>query len=54
MTWHDTHFRKPRTGERLLKVMFRNGQESRHEYVAAQLRWTDSGSDWDILKVARA
>jgi hypothetical protein len=35
-------------------VRFRNGVESRHSYVAAQLRWNDSGSDWDVIEVARA
>lgn len=48
-----TNFRKPKTGERLLRVRFRNGMVSRFEYVAAALRWTDTGSDWDILEVER-
>lgn len=54
MTWVDTNGRKPRTGEKLLRVMFRNGYESRHQYTAAQLRWTVTGDDWDAVKVARA
>lgn len=49
-----THFRKPRTGERMLRVQFRNGLVSRHTYTAAQLRWTDTDSDFDIIGVERA
>lgn len=45
-----TDFRKPRTN-RLLRVKFRNGEVSRHEYQAAQLRWSDTGSPWDIVAV---
>jgi hypothetical protein len=43
-----TDFRRPRT-DRLLRVMFRNGEVSRQEYTAAQLRWTNTGSDWDVM-----
>lgn len=45
-----TNFRKPRT-DRLLRVTFRNGEVSRYEYTAGQLRWDDRGSAWDILGV---
>jgi len=45
-----TNFRKPKT-ERLLRVTFRNGVVSRHEYTAGQLRWDDRGSEWDIVAV---
>jgi hypothetical protein len=45
-----TAFRRPRT-DRLLRVQFRNGEVSRHEYLARQLRWTDSGSPWDVIAV---
>lgn len=48
-----TNGRKPRTGDKLLRVQFRNGQESRHEYTAGQLRWTETGGDWDVVAVAR-
>jgi hypothetical protein len=54
MTWRETHFRAPKTGDKPLKVKFRNGMESRFEYVAKQLRWSDSGSDFDIVGVRRA
>ena len=54
MKWTDTNFRTPRTGERLLRVKFRNGQESRWEYVARQLRFSDTGHDFDIVAVSRA
>jgi hypothetical protein len=44
-----TNFRKPRTGERKLRVRFRNGQVSRWTYRADQMRWTDTGDDYDIV-----
>lgn len=53
MNWHPNQGRKPRTGEKLLKVRFANGVESRWEYVASQLRWSLTGNDWDIAEVAR-
>jgi hypothetical protein len=49
-----THGRKPKTGERLLKVKFRCGLVSRFTYTAAQLRWTETGSPFDIIEVERA
>lgn len=49
-----TKGRKPKTGDRLLRVRFRNGLVSRFEYTAAQLRWDDRGSPFDILEVERA
>lgn len=45
-----TNFRKPRTN-RLLRVRFRNGEVSRHEYLASQIRWSDTGSAWDVVAV---
>lgn len=52
--WVETKGRKPRTGEKALWIKFRNGQESRQTYVAAQLRWNDSGDGWDVVEVRRA
>jgi len=49
-----TNFRKPKTGERLLRVKFRNGLESRWTYRADQLVWKDRGWDFDIVAVERA
>jgi hypothetical protein len=49
-----TNFRRPKTGERKLRVQFRNGRHSIHEYTVGQLRWTDTGSDWDIVGVEKA
>lgn len=49
-----TNFRKPKTGERLLRVKFRCGLVSRWEYTAAQLRWDDRGSPFDVVAVERA
>ena len=49
-----TKWKQPRTGERPLRVQFRNGLVSRWTYTAQQLRWSDSGSDWDVIGVERA
>jgi hypothetical protein len=49
-----TNFRKPKTGDRQLRVQFRNGRTSLHTYSARQLRWTDTDSDWDVVGVERA
>jgi len=51
MNWTPTNFRTPRTGERRLRVRFRNGDESKWTYRAKDLRWTDTGSDFDITHV---
>jgi hypothetical protein len=52
--WVETKFRRPRTGDALLKVRWRNGEESRHEYTARQLVWEDRGWPFDIIEVAKA
>jgi hypothetical protein len=44
-----TNGRKPKTGDKRLLVQFRNGQSG--TYTAAQLRWTDTGSDFDAVAV---
>jgi hypothetical protein len=49
-----TQGRKPKTGEHLLRVKFRCGQVSRHEYKADQLIWKDRGWDFDIVACERA
>ena len=46
-----TNFNKPRT-ERELRVQYRNGQIDNFPRTASQMRWTDTGSDWDIIAVA--
>ena len=51
MTWHETKGRTPKTGEKQLRVIFRNGEVSKHTYSAKQLRWTDTGSPFDIVTV---
>lgn len=43
--------RKPRTGEKKLRVQFRNGRTSLHTYTAGQLRWDERGCDWDVIAV---
>ena len=54
MKWHPTNGRAPRTGDKPLRVKFANGRTSLHTYSAPQLRWTKTGSEWDIAEVARA
>lgn len=49
-----TKGRKPRTGEAKLRVQFRCGLVSRHEYTASQLRWNETGCAYDIVAVERA
>ena len=51
MKWASTNGRTPRTGERQLRVKFRNGETSKHTYTAKQLRWDHNGTDFDITHV---
>lgn len=51
--WTETKWRKPRTGEKPLRVKWRNGNESTHEYTADQLIWADRGWDFDVIAVRR-
>lgn len=54
LRWHDTNGRKPRTGEALLHLRFRNGLESKKPYIVKQItRWDHRGDDWDVMAVAR-
>lgn len=54
MKWVETQGRRPRTGDKLLHLRFRNGLESKRPYIAAQIRWDQVGDDWDVTHVARA
>ncbi len=45
-----TGFRKPRT-EKELRVKYRNELIDDRPRTADQMRWTDTGSDWDIVAV---
>lgn len=50
-----TKGRTPRTGEKPLRVQFRNGYvDTKHTYTAKQLRWNDTGHGWDVVAVRRA
>jgi hypothetical protein len=49
-----TQGRKPKTGDKPLRVKFANGLVSRWTYTASQLRFTITGSEWDIESVERA
>lgn len=53
MKWTPSQFRKPRTGDKPLMVEFRNGVIG-GPYTSSQIRWSDSGHDFDVVKVARA
>lgn len=43
-----TNYKTPHTGERQLRLKFRNGDLSKHTYRASQIRWTDTGTDFDV------
>jgi hypothetical protein len=49
-----TKWTRPRTGDTPLRVQFRCGLVSRHLYRADQLRWSDTGGEWDIVGVEPA
>lgn len=53
MKWVETKGRVPRTGDKPLRVKYRNGLESKESYTARQLRWTQVGDDWDVIAVCR-
>jgi hypothetical protein len=49
-----TQWKRPRTGDKPLRVQFRCGWVSKHTYTARQLVWEDRGWDFDIIAVERA
>jgi len=51
--WKPLNGKKPRTDAEL-QVRFRNGMESRWTYTAGQLRWTDTGCEFDIVAARKA
>jgi hypothetical protein len=53
VNWVQTNGRKPRTGDKLLLLKFRNGLESKKGYTANQIRWSQVGDPWDVIEVAR-
>jgi len=46
-----TNGKRPRSGERELRVKYRNGMVDDRPRTARQMRWDNSGSDWDIVEV---
>jgi hypothetical protein len=46
-----TNGRKPRTGDKLLKVQWANGDVSRWTFTASQLRFSQTGHPFDVLAV---
>lgn len=53
MNWTPTHWRKPRTGDALLFVRFRNGIESKQALPAAKWNWSDRDYNFDIIAARR-
>ena len=50
-----TNGRIPRLRSEKLTVQFRNGYVDRkHSYTIDQIRWGDSGSEWDVVAARRA
>lgn len=43
-----TNWRPPRTGDRPLRVKFRNGDLSKEALPAAKWNWSDRDYDYDI------
>jgi hypothetical protein len=56
MKWVETKGRRPKTGDKLLHLRFRNGLESKQPYRANMIRWeySDNNDPWDVTHVARA
>lgn len=46
-----TKWKRPRTGEKPLRVQWRTGELSKYTYTASQLIWDDRGWDHDIIAV---
>lgn len=49
-----TKGRTPRTGDAALYVQYRNGYVDRFTYSAKQLRFSDTGDDFDVVAVKKA
>ena len=50
-----TNGRVPRLRSEKLTVQFRCGYiDTKHSYTVAQIRWSDTGSDWDAVAARRA
>lgn len=52
-TFTPTQWRRPNTGEMKLQVVYRSGWVDREPCTAGQRRWTDTGSEWDIVGVKK-
>ena len=52
MTWTPNTGFRPDTGDKKLRVKFRNGQVSKHTYSAKQLNWQDRGEPFDIIELS--
>lgn len=46
-----TKWRAPRTGDKQLRVTFRNGEISKWTYRAKDLVWEDRGEPFDVIAV---
>jgi hypothetical protein len=48
VTWQENIGRAPRTGEKQLRVRWREGSTSKWTYTAKQLNWSDRGDPLDV------
>lgn len=46
--WQPTNWKPPRTGDKKLRLKFRNGRISDHTYTARQINWADRSYDYDV------
>ncbi len=53
MTWHQNIGKSPRNTAILLAIEWANGLRDRHDYTAAQLRWSLTGHPFDIGRYAK-
>lgn len=44
-----TNWKPPPTGEKRLRLKFRNGQISKETYTARQIIWADRDWDFDVI-----
>lgn len=49
MSFQPTNWKPPRTGEKQLRVRWRDGSTSKWTYTAKQLNWTDRGDPLDVI-----
>ena len=48
MTWIENTGRAPRTSDALLQLRWKSGNVSAHHYTASQVRWSQTGHEFDV------